>query len=213
MGKWMSFGSGLCASALLACVLAGSAAARAAVTPPTIISFTPTHALAGATVSIYGHDLVGAQVWFNGTDAMSVAVNPTGTHVEAVVDPETTEGPSRISLLTAGGTVQSATVFTVEPPTGAPGLTGKAMNLKPVITSVAPLRVKAGAKVMIKGANLGGAMWVKFGGVKAVYTVPRSNTIIATVPKQARSGKISILTDVGLATRLLQLSITGTASG
>ena len=81
-----------------------------------------------------------------------------------------------------------------------------------MILSVAPLHAKVGAKVTIKGANLGGAMWVKFGGVKTLYTVPSTHTIIATVPKQARSGKISILTDVGLATRLFHFSLTAAVS-
>jgi hypothetical protein len=212
MGKRTRFGSGLSTSAALVCVLAASAAARTAVAPPTIISFTPTHALAGATVSIYGHNLAGAQVHFNGTPAMRVTVNATGTHAKAVVDPETTEGPTPIDVITPGGAVQSAAVFTVEPPTGAPDRNGKAMHVKPLIVSVAPLRAKVGARVTIKGSNLGGAKWVKIGGVKAVYTVPHTNKIIATVPKGARSGKIAILTDAGLATRLVHFTVTNSAS-
>ena len=211
MSRWIRFGLGVGASAAVASVLVGSAAAHAAVAP-TIVSFTPTHALAGTTVAIYGHDLAGAQVQFNGMPAMRVTVNAGGTHLKAV-DPETTDGPSRITVITAGGTVQSATFFTVEPPTGVPALTGTAKNLKPVIVSVTPMRAKVGTKVTIKGTNLGGAMWVKFGGVKALYTVPKANTIIATVPKQARSGKISIRTDVGLATTLLHLTVAAAVLG
>ena len=212
MSRWIRFGLGVGASAAVASVLAGSAAARVAVAP-TIMSFTPTHALAGTTVAIYGHDLAGAQVQFNGMPATRVTVNAGGTHLKAVVDPETTDGPSRITVTTAGGTVQSATFFTVEPPTGAPALTGTAKNVKPVIVSVAPMRARVGTKVTIKGANLGGAMWVKFGGVKALYTVPKTNTIIATVPKHAGSGKIAILTAVGLATKFLHFTVAAASGG
>lgn len=203
------YGVGLALVVASSWMLAGSAAARTGVAAPTIISFTPTHALVGATVTIYGHNLAGAQVQFNGVPASKVTVDSTGTHVKAIVDPETMDGPSQIGLITPGGTIQSSAIFTVDPPTGAPAQTGAAKNVKPLIKSVAPLRGRVGAKVTIKGANLGGAMWVKFGGVKALYTIPTAGEIIARVPKKARSGNISIRTDVGIATKVLHFSVTG----
>jgi hypothetical protein len=206
------YGVGLVIVVASAWMLAGSAAARTTVAAPTIISFTPTHALVGATVTIYGHNLAGAQVQFNGMTASKVTIDSTGTHVKATVDPETMDGPSAIGVIPPGGTVQSSAIFTVDPPTGAHAQTGAATNVKPLIKSVAPLRGKIGAKVTIKGANLGGAMWVKFGGVKALYTVPTAGEIIARVPKQARSGNISIRTGLGIATKVLHFTVTGSAA-
>ena len=208
MGKLMRNGAGLAVFVVSACMLAGSAAAHATVAAPTIISFTPSKALVGATVTIYGHNLTGAQVQFNGVAATQVTVDATGTHVKAIVGSETMDGPGQIGVITAGGTVNSAAIFTVDPPSGAGGQTGKAKSEKPLINSIGPLRGKAGAKVIIKGVNLGGAMWVKFDGVKALYTIPTASEIIAKVPKTARSGEISIRTALGLATKTLHFTVT-----
>jgi hypothetical protein len=209
MRKWMKYGIVPAVFAASTCLLAGSAVARPLVAAPTIISFTPTHALVGARVTIYGHNLAGAQVQFNGMAATNVAVDSAGTHVTAVVNPETMDGPSAIGVITPGGTVTSAAVFTVDPPTGATAQTGAAKNLKPRIGSIAPMRGKAGTKVTIKGAYLGGARFVKFAGVKALYTVPKGTEIIARVPKQARSGRITILTQYGAVTDSLHFTVLG----
>ncbi|HWB22768.1 MAG TPA: IPT/TIG domain-containing protein [Gaiellaceae bacterium] len=191
-----------------ASVLGGSALARPSVAAPSIISFTPTHAMVGATVTIYGHNLTGAQVQFNGMNAKQVTVDSTGTHVKAIIDPETMDGPSQIGIITPGGTVNSTMVFTVDPPTGAPAQTGRAVAEKPLIKSITPIHARVGAKVTIKGANLGGAMWVKFGGVKALYTVPSASKIIARVPKKAHTGRISVKTSVGVATHVQPFLVT-----
>jgi hypothetical protein len=209
MRKWMKYGVVLAALAASACLLAGSAVARPLVAAPTIIGFSPTHALVGARVTIYGHNLTGAQVQFNGMAAMNVAVDAAGTHITAVVNPETMDGPSSIGVITPGGTATSAAMFTVDPPTGAATQTGLAKNVKARIGSIAPMRAKVGAKVTIKGAYLGGARFVKFAGVNALYTVPKETEIIARVPKKARSGKITILTQYGAVTDSLHFTVVG----
>jgi hypothetical protein len=165
-------GVALAALVVATCMLAGSAAAHATVPAPTIISFSPSQALVGGTVTIYGHNLTGAQVQFNGVAATQVTVDSAGTHAKAIVGSETMDGPGQIGVITAGGTVDSVAIFTVNPPSGAGGQTGAAKNEKPLIKSIGPLHGKAGAKVTIKGVNFGGATWVKFNGVKALYTIP-----------------------------------------
>ena len=45
-----------------------------------ITGFAPTHGLV-ERVTIYGHNLAGAQVWFNGVTAENIVVDPTGTHL------------------------------------------------------------------------------------------------------------------------------------
>jgi IPT/TIG domain-containing protein len=209
MRNWMKYGIVPAVFGASTCLLAGSAVARPLVPAPTIISFTPTHALVGARVTIYGHNLTGAQVQFNGMTATNVTVDAAGTHATAVVNPETMDGPGAIGVITPGGTVTSSAVFTVEPPTAATAQTGTAKNLKPRIASIAPMRGKAGTKVAIKGTYLGGARFVKFAGVKALYTVPKASEIIARVPKNARSGKITILTQYGSVTGTARFTVVG----
>jgi hypothetical protein len=186
-------------AAALAAVVAVSAGAQRLAAAPTIAGFAPTHALVGAVVTINGQNLAGAQVQFNGMAATNVSVNAAGTTIRATIDPETTDGPAPIGVITPGGTATSTQDFTVDPPTGANPQTGKATKMTPVIKSLAPTRAEVGKKVTIKGANFGGAMSVKFAGVKAIFKVPNAKEIIATVPKKARSGLITIKTSIGTA--------------
>ncbi len=194
----------LLAAIALACVLTGSATAGP-LAAPTITGFAPNHGLLGERVTIYGHDLAGAQVWFNGVAADNVVVDPTGTHVRVNVPGEISTGPGAITVTTAGGTVTTTTMFTVNPPTRNTALP------RPRIASFAPMRGGAGTKVTIHGRYLGGALWVTFGGTKATFTVPSATRIVAIVPKHAHSGKIAIKTGGGLATAFPRFALTGSA--
>ena len=80
---------------------------------------------------------------------------------------------------------------------GAPS--GARVATAPRISKFSPTGGKAGTKVTINGANLSGATWLKFGGVRAKFTVSSANWIIAIVPKDAHSGKITIHTKGGTA--------------
>jgi IPT/TIG domain-containing protein len=181
--------------AAFACALAGSAAAGPG-SPPTITGFAPNHGLLGERVTIYGHDLAGAQVWFNGVQvaAQDVVIDPTGTHVQVRVPGEVATGPGPITVTTSAGTTQTKTMFTVNPPSRPTSIPA------PRIGSFAPMRAAPGKKVTIHGNRLGGALWVKFGGVRATFTVPAANKIVAIVPAKARSGKITIRTGGGITT-------------
>jgi IPT/TIG domain len=194
----------LLAAVACACALSGAASAGAAATP-TITGFAPNHGLLGERVTIYGHDLAGAQVWFNGVPVDNVTVDATGTHLRVNVPGETTTGPGAITVTTPGGSVTTTTMFTVNPPNKATALP------RPRLVSIAPMRGSAGTKVTIWGHNLGGALWVKFGGVRATYTVPSSTKIVAIVPKRAHSGKISVKTSGGLATASMRFAVLGSA--
>jgi len=191
MRKQTMYWSVLASFAVLACVFVGSAVART-LAPPTTTGFAPNHGLRGEKVTIYGHNLTSAQVQFNGVTGLNVKVTPDGTHLTANVPSDVADGPGPITLMAPEGTVTVGT-FTVNP------------NSKPVavpnprIKSFAPMRGKTGTKVTIRGAYLGGAMWVKFGGVKATFTVPTATKIVATVPKGAHSGKITLKTSGGLS--------------
>jgi hypothetical protein len=203
--RWTSWSiPALLAAVTCACALTGAASASAT-TAPTITGFEPNHGLIGERVTIYGHDLAGAQVWFNGMPAQNVVVDPTGTHIRANVPGEAMTGPGAITVTTSGGSVTTSTMFTVNPPSKATALP------RPSVMGFAPLRSTVGMKVTIHGRNLGGALWVKFGGVRAVYTVPSATRIVATVPKQAHSGRITIKTSGGIASASSRFVVLGSA--
>jgi hypothetical protein len=193
MRKRIMHGAALALFAAFACALAGSATART-LAAPTLTGFAPTHGLRGEKVTIYGHNLTGAQVQFNGVQATNVMIDTAGTHITVNVPIEVADGPTPITVITPEGTVATATMFTVNPPSAPTKL------VKPRISSFAPLRGKSGTRVTIKGSHLGGALWVKFGGVKATFTVPSATKIVALVPKKAHSGQITVRTSGGLAT-------------
>jgi hypothetical protein len=71
---------------------------------------------------------------------------------------------------------------------------------KPAIKKVTPLSGKVGAKVTITGLRFTGVRTVKFGAVKAAFRVASKTRITATVPKKAKTGKISVTTRSGTAT-------------
>ena len=188
--------------AALALALAASAAAGPG-SPPTVTGFAPNHGLLGERVTIYGHDLAGAQVWFNGVQATDVVVDPTGTHIRVHVPGEVATGPGPITVTTSAGTVQTPTMFTVNPPSKPTSIP------QPRIAAFAPMKGAAGTKVTIRGSRLGGTMWVKFGGMRARFTVPTATKIVAIVPAKARSGKITISTGGGIATSAMRFAVSG----
>ncbi|HWB22932.1 MAG TPA: c-type cytochrome [Gaiellaceae bacterium] len=202
--------------ALLAAMVAaagfgGASALSASSAAPVITGFTPTHGIVGAKVTITGSNLTGAQVQFNGVTATKVTVNSAGTQIVVLVPPETMDGPGPIGVITNGGTVASKGIFTVNPPTGATPVSGRAGSQKPKIASFAPLTAKAGAKVIIKGSYLGGALSVSFGTVKARYTIPSPTEIVATVPTGAKSGAVTVATSLGVTSSTVHFTAVAAA--
>ena len=70
----------------------------------------------------------------------------------------------------------------------------------PLITGFTPSSGPEGASVVITGKNFTGATDVQFNGTSAVFTVPSSGQIRATVPAGATTGPISVTTPNGTAT-------------
>ena len=82
-----------------------------------LLNFAPTSGPIGTTVTIFGMNLRGTTaVLFNGTPAPGFTVNAAGTQITVPVPPGTTTGA--ISLVSASGTVTSATSFQRTGPTG-----------------------------------------------------------------------------------------------
>jgi hypothetical protein len=207
MRTQMTAGALVALLAAMACVLAGSASAHS-LNAPTISSFGPNVGKVGTRVTIKGAylsvDHVAPVVKFNGHAAGNVTVvDPMGTTITVYVPQGTPAGGGKITVTTGEGTAVTRTAFTVHPG-GTPVTPGKTH-----IRSFAPMRGAAGTHVTITGVNLGGPKWVKIGGVKATFMVPSQTTIVAIVPKHARSGRITVKTDLGVSTSSGMFSVLG----
>jgi hypothetical protein len=163
--------------------------------PPTITSFTPSSGAAGTVVTITGTNFTGdgytaTALRFGSTNAASFTVN-SATQITATVAAGTT---GRITVVTQGGTAQSATNFTFPTPPPAP-----------TVTSFSPAVATTGTVVTIRGTNFTGAGYtttaVSFGSAAAsTFTVVNSTTIRATVAAGA-SGVVSVTTSAGAANK------------
>ncbi|MBI4911359.1 MAG: IPT/TIG domain-containing protein [Acidobacteria bacterium] len=150
---------------------------------PTLTGFSPTSGPVGAGVTITGTNFTGVTgVAFNGTAATTFAMN-SPTEIIASVPSGATTGP--ISVTTPGGTVNSATFFTVTVP-------------PPTITGFSPTSGPVGAGVTITGTNFTGVTGVAFNGTAATtFAVNPPTEIIASVPSGATTGPITVTTPGG----------------
>jgi hypothetical protein len=150
---------------------------------PTITSFAPTAAAAGAQVTITGTylaDITG--VFFGGLPAVSFTV-VSSTSITAVVG----SGSSGSVSLTS--------------PSGSVSIEGFVFVKAPTISSLAPTVAAEGAMVTIKGASFTGTTAVSFGGTPATaFTVVSDNTITAVVAAGA-TGNV-LVTNAGGTTAL-----------
>src|SRR5205823_4256969 len=146
-----------------------------------ILSFSPTSGKAGASVAIAGRNFIGTtSVKFSGVPT-TFTVN-TALKVTAKIPATARTG--KITLTTAGGTATSGSNF----------------QIIPTISSFTPTSGKVGASVTIAGKNFGGAIAVKFNGVKASFTVNSPLKITTKVPPSATTGKVTVTTAGGTAT-------------
>ncbi|WP_276504254.1 DUF7619 domain-containing protein [Terrimonas pollutisoli] len=151
-------------------------------TQPTITSFTPTSAAAGASVTITGANFTGATaVSFGGIAAASFTVN-SSTSITAVVS---TGASGNVSVTTPGG-IATLAGFTFIP--------------QPTITSFTPASAAAGASITITGTDFTGATAVSFGGIAAASFTVNSSTSITAVVSTGASGNVSVTTPGGIAT-------------
>ncbi len=166
---------------------------------PTIASFSPSGAAPGTAVVISGTGFSGTtSVAVNGT-AATFTVN-SATEITAVIPAGATSGTIRIT--TPSGSATSATAVTVLTSAAAPTISGISAASGP-----------PGSQITISGTNLTGTMTVSFAGTYAPFTVNSAGTqISATVPAQANSGPITIVTPNGSATSSASFTSAGPAS-
>jgi hypothetical protein len=170
---------------------ATSSASFTVVPAPAIGSFTPASGGVGTAVTITGTGLAGATgVAFNGAPAATYTVQ-SDTQITASVPTGATTGS--ISVTTPGGTATSGAGFTVV--------------AAPAIGSFSPSSGKPGKSVTISGTNFGGATKVAFNGTAATFTLKSATQLVATVPRGAATGPISVTTPGGTATSSSQFIV------
>ena len=147
---------------------------------PTISSFTPTSALAGATITINGTNFTGTtQVQFGGVNAASFTII-SATQITAVVG--------------SGGASGNVSVAT---PAGTANLAGFTFLAPPTISGFTPTIGQSGTVITINGANFTGVTDVKIGNQSVAYTFISASQITATVPALGGGGLISVTTPIG----------------
>jgi sugar lactone lactonase YvrE len=148
---------------------------------PTVTSFTPTSALAGATVTIRGTNFTGTtQVQFGGVNAASFTII-SATEITAVV--------------AAGGASGNVSVTT---PAGTGNFAGFTFLTPPVITTFTPATGQAGTSITINGNFFTGVTDVKIGNQSVPFTfVSAMQITIPSVPVLGGGGLISVTTPIG----------------
>lgn len=146
--------------------------------PPTITSFNPASGVAGTQVTISGTNFGGTTgVRFGGVPATTFTVD-NATQITATVPATATTGS--IGVTTPNGSANSATPFTILPPT---------------VTSVSPPSGPAagGTAVTITGSNFAVGARVNFGAALATnITVVNPNTITATTPANTAGSVVNV---------------------
>jgi len=148
---------------------------------PTITSFAPTTAVAGAMISITGTN-------FNNTSAITLG----GTPVAAFTVVSSTSIVARVSSGSTGA-------VSLTTPGGTASLAGFTFIPAPTITSFAPTTAAAGALISITGTNFNNAFSLTLGGTQVTaFTVVSSTSIVAIVGAGS-SGAVSLTTPGGTA--------------
>jgi hypothetical protein len=152
---------------------------------PIIVSFTPLSASLGATITLQGSGFTGAnQVTFNGVPATAFTVI-SATEISVVVPRLATSG--KISVTNSTDLGFSIEDFIVNIPA-------------PSVTSFTPKSGGRGTLITLSGAGLLSTTSVSIGGINApVYTVTSNSKVTVTVPDNALTGIVSILTNGGAA--------------
>jgi len=145
--------------------------------PPSVLSFTPSSAAVGASVTIRGTLFTGASALsFNGV-AQSTYTVVNDTTITTTVPFGATTGP--VSVTNPFGTGTSLGNFTVIQP--------------PTVTAFSPGSGTFGTAVTITGTNFSTATRVRFNTTLASFTIVNSTTITATVPSGSSTGVISVI--------------------
>jgi uncharacterized repeat protein (TIGR01451 family) len=151
--------------------------------PAGITDFSPTNGPEDTIVTITGNNFLGATaITFNGTSAKGfTSADATNNQtIFAKVPAGVITGP--ITITTPAGTTNSGTKWFF-------GI--------PHINSFNPTNGLPGTRVTVSGINFSNATQVLFNGIAAQFNVTNNSTLGATVPTNASSGPITVITPGG----------------
>jgi hypothetical protein len=158
-------------------------------TAPVIEGLTPTKAHVGQAVTIAGANL-GTATLVRFSPAVNASFTVVSdTEIQAVVPEGALTGP--ISVRTP-----------VAVATSAP------FSILPKITGFSPQSGAVGTSVTITGSALTGALFVRFNGTVATFTIDSYTQITATVPAGATTGRIIVRTAGGMTRSAQDFTVT-----
>jgi len=182
-----------------------AASAGAVPLPSRFVGVVPDRAVAGQLVTIHGHHLDGTRtVTIGGHAVHGFNLDPHGQWVKLHVPQEAGPGQALVTLDAHGlqsfggltivsGPLPQATAEAGSAEAAEPAYVVRAPRIAHVGLSAAPV----GSQLTIHGANFDRVNGVQFGGVEARYSVVSPTRIVATVPKGAKTGKVSVHTAGG----------------
>jgi len=169
----------------------------------------------GSTLSSSSHIFVPSNTWKIavvvplGVGTALSRITTTTNRVIAVIVPNTNGVSANWSnYVTSVHEIElrtGLTFFSALPGTIASAFRAKIDNLSnppPQMVSFIPITAAPNIEVIITGTNFNGTVSVKFNGADAVFTVNSNTQIVTTVPQNATSGLIQIITPGGTATSI-----------
>lgn len=150
---------------------------------PSLVSFSPTSALAGATITLKGT---------NFTDASAVSIGGANASSFTVVS------DSVITAVVSASSISGDVVVTNS--IGSSTVSGFTMLVAPNIASFIPTSARINDTIIINGANFDNVLSVSIGGVPAKSYDRVSSSILRAVVDSCANGSVEITTLAGSST-------------
>jgi len=149
-------------------------------TGPFITGYSTTNGPRGSTVLLTGANFTGATAVRFGGVASTNFFSSAASQISADVPPGALTGP--ISVTTPLGSHTNPATFFVPPQ----------------LAAVAPFGTNVGGTIVLTGANFTGATAVEINGAAAPFTVNSNSQITLTVPTNATTGQLRLVTPAGV---------------
>ena len=118
----------------------------------------------------------------------------------------TIDDSSKLIVTIPDGLTDPNQLITVSAPTGSDTISFT-VNFAPVVTSFSPEQAQAGDVITVKGKRFSGATSVMLGASSAAFNAVDDTTITFTVPADATSGNITVVTPNGSGTSGSSLTV------
>ncbi|MFN8061346.1 MAG: DUF6605 domain-containing protein [Vicinamibacterales bacterium] len=161
---------------------------------PTVTGFTPTSGASATAITVTGTGFTGATLVRFGSGDQTTFTVVNDTTVTTTVPGGATTGP--IQVVTPAGTATSAASFSVVAPA-------------PTIASFTPTSGPPGTPITVVGTNFTGATLVRVATAsQPSFTVVDSATISTSIPPDATTGVVQVVTPAGTATSVQAFTVT-----